>query len=269
MVRNIIKGFIIGIAKIMPGVSGSILAISLNVYEKTLSIIANIKKINFQDFKFILAILIGGLLGICLFSRCIQWFLSNFYFAIMLLFIGLIIGGIPDIVKNIKSKKICFSNLLIFFIGLTFSYALTLKSISVSSNNIIIYFFLGLIEAFSTIIPGISGTAIYMSMGAYEIILNLFSNLFNPVYFKYTLFFGFGILVGTYLLAKIITYLLKNYKEKTYWAILGFMFSAVFILFNDLNFNNRSFIELFLGLIFLLFGFLFTKNINKFLQKDK
>jgi len=190
MIKNVLKGFIIGIGKIMPGVSGSMLAISLNVYEKLLAIIADIKNITFPKFKFLFSIILGAMISITLFSRGVKWLLGSFYFPIMLLFIGLILGGLPDITNEIKTKKANIKNILIFIFALTLSYTLTiLDTVNVAgSKNIFSYFILGLIEAFSSIVPGISGTAIYMSLGVYDMILEFFSNIFNPIYFKFSIF---------------------------------------------------------------------------------
>ena len=216
MIKNILKGFIIGIAKIMPGVSGSMLAICLNVYETLLDIIANFRKMDLSKFKFLMSILVGVAFSISLFSRTVMWLLEIFYFPVMMLFIGLILGGMPEIFGEIKGEKYKIKNILIFSFALLFSYLLTLVGSfnAINNENEFVYFCLGLLEAFSSIVPGISGTAIYMSLGVYDMILDFFSNIFNPFYFKFAVFFGLGILVGVILLAKFITYLLKNKKSE-------------------------------------------------------
>ena len=258
----------------MPGVSGSMLAISLNVYEKLLAIIADIKNITFPKFKFLFSIILGAMISITLFSRGVKWLLGSFYFPIMLLFIGLILGGLPDITNEIKTKKANIKNILIFIFALTLSYTLTiLDTVNVAgSKNIFSYFILGLIEAFSSIVPGISGTAIYMSLGVYDMILEFFSNIFNPIYFKFSIFFSLGILTGVFILAKTITYLLKNKKVSTYYAILGFMTSSIIVMFkeafitiisNHISINNI--LEIILGLFFLYLGYKITIKINNLL----
>ena len=187
MIKNIVKGFIIGVAKIIPGVSGSSMAIIFGVYEKAINILANVFKIDFKSFLFLLEISIGVLFGICLFSRCVKWLLMNFYFSIMLLFIGLIVGGIKIFFKEIKCNVINTVNnwlryILLFFLSFFLVIFLSLFTGSVRFNindgNYLIYVLLGIIEVFSSLIPGISGTAIYMILGCYEIMLEFFGNLF-------------------------------------------------------------------------------------------
>ena len=102
---TILKGMIIGLGKIIPGVSGSVLAISLGIYEKCIDIISNIKKELKYNIKFIFLLCIGISLGIICGSKIICFLLDSFYFPTMCLFIGLISSSIKYIVKKIKTKK--------------------------------------------------------------------------------------------------------------------------------------------------------------------
>ena len=279
MIKNIFKGFIIGIAKIIPGVSGSMLAISLNVYEKLMMIIADIRNVTVSSFKFLFSISFGILIGISLFSGGVKWLLNHFYFPIMLLFVGLIIGGIPELVREVYGQKIRIKNVIIFILALTLSYILSNLGVIGFKNidNIFMYFLLGLIEAFSSLIPGISGTAIYMSLGVYDMLLSFFSNIFNPLYFKFAIFFTGGLLIGIMLVAKTITYLLQKYKIDTYYAIFGFMIFAIIAMLKDafVNiydnmkiFNIFMLFELLLGLLFLFVGYKITVKISVLLSKS-
>lgn len=277
MKNNIFKGFIIGVGKIIPGVSGSMLAISLGVYEKLLGIIADIRRITVSKFCYLFSLVIGICLGICLFSRGVKWLLDVFYLPTMLLFIGLIIGGMPEIVKSLTSRgnksgsKII--SLAIFVLAFTFSYMISnLSGFGSLDNgltgNVFIYFVLGVIEAFSSIVPGISGTAIFMSLGCYDMLLSFFSNLFNPYYFKFGIFFALGILTGVVVLAKLITYLLKNYKANTYYAIFGFMLSSLFVMFSQMFGAEFNIFELLVGLVLLMVGYKITSLLENLLASD-
>lgn len=276
MIKNILKGFIIGIGKIIPGVSGSMLAISLNVYERLLLIIANITRINFSSFKFLSSILFGVMISIVVFSKTIAWLLNGFYLPIMLLFIGLIIGGLPDVILEIKESVHGVSKWktgIIFLFSFLFSYAITLVGslkMGIGTNGLIV-FILGLIEAFSSIVPGISGTAIYMSLGVYDVLLDLFSNLFNPSYLHLTILFGSGVLAGTYIIANIVMYLLHNQKHYTFVAIFGFMLSAILIMFIQIfsytvnqSFDGYFIFEFLIGVCLCYVGYVVTRKINNF-----
>ena len=105
IIINLLKGIVIGIGKIIPGVSGAVIAISLGVYEKGLEAIT---KINKENIKFLINIGSGIVISIILFSKLILYFMNNYYLPTMLLFIGLIIGGTFELKKisNLIEKSI-------------------------------------------------------------------------------------------------------------------------------------------------------------------
>ena len=117
-----IKGFIIGIGKIIPGVSGAMLAISLNLYEKGLNTITHF----FNDIKnnlyFLGSLALGILFSCFFFSKILLFTFNNYYFLSMMLFIGLILGGIFSFIKeNFQKEKMLISIIslgLIFFLSI-------------------------------------------------------------------------------------------------------------------------------------------------------
>ena len=117
--NNLIKGFIIGIGKILPGVSGALLAILMGVYDKSIDYIINFKRNKKESIKYLFPIGIGVLLSIILFSsKVIYYTLSKYYFEIMMLFIGLIIGTTPSIINKTEKKDnylVIISFLILFF----------------------------------------------------------------------------------------------------------------------------------------------------------
>ena len=214
--KNFFLGFIIGIGKIMPGISGSLIAIRFNVYEKIIDSIINY----FHDIKnntlFLFPIFIGALLSILLLSNLILFFLKHFYFLTMFFFITLIISGVPDLYRK-------GGNYLISII----SFVIIIMLFKIPFKYNIGYFQMGIIESFSMIIPGISGTAIYMSLGVYEKLLKIYTdfNLIN------ILIFISGFICSSLITIKIINYFFKRYKKETYSAILGFLLSSIIVIF--------------------------------------
>ncbi|HHW68718.1 MAG TPA: DUF368 domain-containing protein, partial [Tenericutes bacterium] len=112
-IKLVLKGFIVGIGKIIPGISGAMLAISLGIYEKAVGIISNIKTELFKNIKFVFLLGMGVLLSIVLFGNLINFLLSNFYLPTTLLFIGLICGTIPNIFKDINQKEIEYIDIIL------------------------------------------------------------------------------------------------------------------------------------------------------------
>ena len=259
MVDNIVlifKGFIIGVGKIVPGVSGSVLAILLNVYEQGVDAISNIFKNLKKNITFLGLLGVGILISIILGSKVLLYFLSNYYFSTFSLIIGLILGTMPSILKDIKiSSKVDLFYLVIPFLIL---YLLSnLKFDYYLGGNVFVYFLIGLMEAFTTIIPGVSSTALYMSFGIYNLFLNIFSNIFS---FKF-LMFSVGLFMGIFLTSKLVNYLFKNHKKKTYLVILSILISSIFVLIKDIfSLYDFHFLKF---LIFLGIGFVISRLLDK------
>ena len=259
MVDNIVlifKGFIIGVGKIVPGVSGSVLAILLNVYEQGVDAISNIFKNLKKNITFLGLLGVGILISIILGSKVLLYVLSNYYFSTFSLIIGLILGTMPSILKDIKiSSKVDLFYLVIPFLIL---YLLSnLKFDYYLGGNVFVYFLIGLMEAFTTIIPGVSSTALYMSFGIYNLFLNIFSNIFS---FKF-LMFSVGLFMGIFLTSKLVNYLFKNHKKKTYLVILSILISSIFVLIKDIfSLYDFHFLKF---LIFLGIGFVISKLLDK------
>ena len=264
------KGFIIGLAKIIPGVSGAIIAISFGVYERLVSIIAKPLKISFNDLKFLFCLLVGAAFGIGLLCKGVKWCLDVYYLPTMLLFIGLIIGGIPEITQEIKKNKLNFKIVFTFVICFTILYYLINIQSDNDSNviNNFVYFLIGVIESATTIIPGISGTAIFMALGWYDSVLNIYEGIssFNIEPMVIVLFLS-GFLISTVLLSKIISYLFSNHKVLAYSGVLGFMMSSIFLMFKDIFSYDFSFLELIIGILLCILGYLITKKVNIFFSK--
>lgn len=252
----IIKGIIIGMGKIIPGVSGSVLAITLNVYEPAIACISNL----FSSFKKNVTYLgflgIGIIISIVLGSKLLIYLLNNHYFSTFSLIIGLIIGTIPCILKEIKIKR--KSDLLYILIPFLLIYFLSnLRTIITLNDSVIIYFIIGFVEAFTTVIPGISSTALYIAFDVYKLFLNLFSNILSMKF----IFFSIGLFIGIFLTSKLVNYLFRFHKRRTYLVIISLLISSIVVLLkNILMIDEFSFLRFF---FFLIVGFVISKLLDK------
>ncbi len=219
--KNIIlffKGIIIGIGKIIPGVSGSVLALLLGLYDRGLEALQHITKK--ENIIFLTLTGSGILLSIVYGSSFILYILEKSYFTIMLLFCGLIFGTIPIIKKevNLKSnrKKVYFFSLTLFFYLLSTFTTTSSYTFTYTCKDFFYLVLTGFIEAATMIIPGISGTAILMLLGVYPIVMETFSHLFSLNYISYNirilLPFIMGFIIGFFLVTKCIYYFLKKQK---------------------------------------------------------
>lgn len=264
--RLILKGFIIGIGKIIPGVSGAMLAITLGVYDKAILAITDFTSDKKKNFKLLLLLGIGIISSIIVFSKIINYFYNNHYIPTMLFFMGLIIGGIPGLINktsyNYKNIIITSVSFLIVTI-LSFSFINNTYMLKGNFVDYIILFIGGITEAFSSIVPGISGTALFMVMGIYNIVIEMLANLTNVFYvidnFLLIVFFIIGLLLGVILISILVKWLFSKYSSKTYSAILGFCLSNVVILFLKIITYSPSLFGYLIGIPLSLIGFFIGK----------
>ena len=255
---DILKGILIGIGKILPGISGSLIAISLGVYYKSIHIIGNIYKINKNDLIFLSNLLIGICISIVLFSKLIINLLNIYYIQTMLLFLGLIIGCINGLLKIIK-KDLNFKNIIFLLFPLLIILLINIINIKINiSINYFTIFFLGILESITMILPGVSGTALFMYLNIYQNILGLMSTITLD-----SIIFITGIIIGFILFSKIISIILLKYKIKLLYVITGLMISTILIILKDTLNCDYDFISLLIGTILFVIGYFITKKYSE------
>ena len=258
MIQLFFKGIIIGIANIMPGVSGGTLAIVLGVYDKLTEAIGNFPtapmKKKLEYIKFLLQMGSGAVIGIILFARIIEFCFTNYPKLTAGGFSLLIIPSIPYIIKGENKKDI--KNILSFSLGailtLGFVYAdykfgkgeSTKELVSVvTTGSALKLFACGGLAAGAMIIPGISGSLLLLMLGEYYNILGFinkfFSNLINittyssigeiitNLYIIPLTTFGIGVLIGLVLIAKLINMLLAKHRSITLFFITGIIVISI------------------------------------------
>ena len=249
---NFVKGFIIGIGKIIPGVSGAMLATIMGVYDKSIFYICNFKSNIKEGIRYLFPIGVGIVLSIILFSKIISMCLNKYYSITMLFFVGLIIGGFPFVINKVKKKDYFISvvSFSLFFLISVFN----INNSYVLRNNFIdtvIYFFSGGIEAIGTIVPGVSGTALLMIVGTYDSIVYSIGNLTN---FKIIFPFIIGIILFILLFVKLVDYLFRQYNDKMYAFILGVLASSTVLLVIQVFKEKVIFLDVLIGIIFMFIG---------------
>lgn len=275
-IKLILQGFIIGIGKIIPGVSGAMFAMMFGVYEKALNIISNLKTELFKNFKFMLLLGSSILLAIIFGSGVIKYSLDKYYLQTMFLFIGMMTSGIKPLFKNVKGQKLKISNIIcaiiisVLLILLDFiDLGITEGTLEKNMSSIIMLTISGFLDAVATIVPGICGTALLMILGYYDIVINSLSDIFNFSNLNNNLFvlipFVIGLLTGVLLVSKLINYLFKNYKIQTYYTIIGFAIMSTIILFVEAISTSFTINQLIISIILFIIGLL----ISHFLEKMK
>lgn len=262
----ILKGMIIGIANIIPGVSGGTLMITLGIYQDVIETISHFFKDIKKSLKLIIPLGIGMVLSILILSKIISVCLDKYPFPTTFFFIGLIIGGIPLLWKKVSASKYKYSNWIIFLITFgivllfTFlksgEYVLSFDNLSLSGY--IGLFIVGMIAAATMVIPGISGSFVLMLLGYYEPIVNTIKDLTDFSLISHNLLilipFGIGIIVGIILVAKLIEWLLNKYPVKTYYGVLGFVIASIISIIKPLLSISTNIIEIIISIILVIVG---------------
>ena len=270
-----VKGFIMGIANIIPGVSGGTLALTLGIYERFIGAISHFFSNLTENIKFLLPIAIGLCLAILSMSRVIDYSYEHFPIPTTLFFVGLVIGGIPMLYHKVKGKKegkqisSWIILLMTFSLVIVMAFADQLFGTTAKVNlkgldlwGYIILFFVGMIAAATMVIPGVSGSLVLMLLGYYYPILKVvksltkFENLGENIMIAGI--FGVGVLVGIVLISKIIEFLLKKFETKTYYGVLGFIFASILAIpistYNEVENLVFSVPQILIGIIFMAIG---------------
>lgn len=242
----ILKSLLIGIGKIIPGISGSVIAMTMGLYEPIINAINSFFENPKKNFIFLFKIFFGIFLAIIFGSKILYYFINKHYIVTLFAIVGFIIGGLPQLIKKTKyTKKNIIYTIIPFILVVSSSYFFEATPATSASNLMIII--LGFLEAATTIIPGVSGTALLINIGYYQFNLKMISSL----NLNYLIFYIIGILIGLIILVKLIAYLLK-YKQNTFFLIinglvLSSLFSIILKMLENITFNNLAW-----GLILLV-----------------
>jgi putative membrane protein len=239
-----------GLANLVPGVSGGTMILALGFYERFIESFSNVSKLKFykKDIIFLGAIVIMAFATILGLSTVIQ-FLMEFYRPYMLaLFIGLTLGGAPTILTEIKNKGKGIGFWLAF-LGAIVLMALIAFVFEPSSlpTNFVVFFFAGIVGSTAMILPGISGSYLLLILGLYlpiiasisdfklALIARDFTQLFS-IGTEVILPFSLGMLVGILVLSNFLSYLLSKHQRLTQTFLLGLLLGSVLGLY---PFNSR------------------------------
>lgn len=247
-ILDIIKGVFMGVANIIPGVSGGTMAVSMGIYD---DIIRSITHLFTQFKKSILTLLpyiIGMGLGLVGLSFLIEKLFESYNFQTNAAFVGLILGGIPILLKRFKGKRVGGGSIVTFVIFFAGIIGFTLMSgeradvvIQINAIEMMKLFLIGVVASATMVIPGVSGSMILLLIGYYNPILSTVTGFlsalkamdiataWNCVLVLAPL--GIGVIVGIFAIAKLIEMLLKKYEVLTFSAILGLVVSSPFAIF--------------------------------------
>lgn len=237
--KNLLKGMVIGIANIIPGVSGGTMMVSMGIYDKLIHCITHFFKEFKQNIKFLLPIGIGLVVGLVGLSFIIEPAFEHFPLQTNCMFIGLIVGGLPMIFKKVKGNKFKIGYIfpLIIFFAVVVGMAAIGEKEGVSADltfnviNVTKLFLVGMIASATMVIPGVSGSMMLLLMGYYNPIVETINTFFKalvkfdmPVLLQccgILIPMAIGIIVGVILIAKLIEIIFNKCPMYAYWGIIG------------------------------------------------
>ncbi len=280
-IANILRGMVIGIANVIPGVSGGTMMVSMGIYDKLILVLTHFIKRMKEAVALLVPILVGMLLSIAIFAKIFSEILfPRFPLQTTLFFIGLILGGLPVIYGKVRGNTIRIPQIIAFllFFVMVVGFACvgegggSSADISFSAGNVVRLFGVGIIAAATMVIPGVSGSMIMMILGYYNTIIDTINDFINALKafdiaamldtFVVLVPFGIGVLAGIVAVAKLIEFMLKKYPLVTYWAIIGLIAASPFAILLMMEIVTVGVVEIATGIVLLAVGFFISLKLG-------
>lgn len=280
-IKNILKGAVIGVANIIPGVSGGTMAVSMGIYDKLIHCVTHILKEFKKSMKFLIPVGIGMVLALVGLSFVIEAAFEHFPAQTNLLFIGLILGGLPAILKKVKGNTIRPGHIIpavVFFVLVVGLAALGSgegndADLSFNVLNVIKFFGVGVIASATMVIPGVSGSMVLMLMGYYQPIIETISTFVRalaafdiPVLLQccgVLIPMGIGIVVGIVVIAKLIELVFEKWPLLAYWAIIGLIAASPIAIILMSEFGTITVITVLTSVVTFVLGFAGAKLLGE------
>jgi len=241
-VSTALKGMAMGMAEVIPGVSGGTIAFITGIYERLLASISSFGSNLVGTFKsgglkavweaidgnFLLALLCGMFVGIVSGVFGITWLLDNYPPVVWGFFFALIIASSIYMIRMVESWNILSGVLLV--IGIAVAYGITVLAPSAGNEALWFVFLSGCIAISALILPGISGSFILLLLGMYTIVIPAVKDMlktFSTDSLLIVAVFGLGCITGVMVFSRLLTFVFKNFKDHTIAILTGFMIGSL------------------------------------------
>ncbi len=246
-IKNFIKGMIMGAVNVFPVSSGTI-SLVLDVYERFINAINSLRIKNLRllfkgevstfarrtDFKFLLTIVIGIIVGMVLTALFLRQTLKSYEVYTWSFFIGLIIASVVYVMKRIE--KVSFKAIALLLLGFALSFFLSIKSNPYSNDNFLYLFICGIVGATGMVVPGVSGSHLMLLMGNYELIVTeaipALTKASSFMHGARILFpFALGALLSIVTFSHLLSWLMRDFRNETLSALAGFMLGSLPVVY--------------------------------------
>ena len=258
MLKKILQGMVVGIANIIPGVSGGTMMVAMGLYDKLIHSITHLKSEFKESLKLLLPIFAGAGIAIVALSRLFEFLLETYPIPTNFAFCGLIAGSLPFIFKKVKGHKVTVGKIIPFliFFGVVIVMALLGETggnsadVSFGLVNVIKLFGVGVIAAATMVVPGVSGSMMLMLLGYYDTILKTINDFVDALV-KFDMGelttgvgvlapFGIGVVIGIFLIAKLIEFIFSKAEIHAYYGIIGLILASPIAILMKTNWSGAS-----------------------------
>lgn len=247
MIKVFIGGIAVGLANIIPGVSGGTMMVVLGLFNRVMSSISGVFKLKnpnrLDDIKFLFVLLVGAGLGVIVFAKLLEFLFTDYPTQTLFCFVGMVAFSIPSLVKsemkNDKFKPIQFLIGCAIIFGISYftpensETVLTMADFpELSIIHLLMMIVIGMIAGGAMFVPGVSGSMILLIMGQYYLFKSLIANVtsFEIIVLVPLVFIAIGVLLGIVLSSKITGYCLENFHQGTMNVILGLVVASSIVL---------------------------------------
>lgn len=272
MIKQILQGMVVGIANIIPGVSGGTMMVAMGLYDKLIHAITHLKSEFKDSMKLLIPIFAGAGIAIVALSRLFEFLLATYPIPTNFAFCGLIAGSLPFIFKKVKGHKVTVSKIIPFliFFGVVILMALLGETGGASADvsfgfvNLLKLFGVGIIAAATMVVPGVSGSMMLMLLGYYDTILKVINDFVDALV-KFDMGglmtgvgilapFGIGVVIGIFLIAKIIEFIFSKAEIHAYYGIIGLILASPIAILLKTDWSGISALMVGVGVVTFALG---------------
>lgn len=247
--------------------------VSMGIYDKLIHCITHLFSELKKSIQFLLPIFIGIGIAVIVVPFGIEFLFAQYPFQTNLLFIGLIIGGLPAVWKKVKGNSVKVGHIIacLAFFALVAGLALVgekegnAADLSFSLVSVIKLFGIGMITSATMVIPGVSGSMVLLLLGYYHPVLETITNFIKAVLsfdmngilagIGVLLPFGIGVVAGMFVIAKIIEIIFEKFPLYAYWAIIGLIVSSPVAILLISGMGTITVVSVLTGIVCLAAGF--------------
>lgn len=280
MIKKILQGMVVGIANIIPGVSGGTMMVAMGLYDKLIHSITHLKSEFKESMKLLIPIFAGAGIAIIALSRLFEYLLEYHPIPTNFAFCGLIAGSLPFIFKKVKGHPVSVGKIIAFLIFFAIVILMAVMGetdgntadVSFSIVNMIKLLVVGIIAAATMVIPGVSGSMMLMLLGYYDTILKSINSFIDAliafdiqallVQCSILVPFGIGVVLGIFLIAKLIEFIFSKAEIHAYYAIIGLILASPIAILLKVDWRGFSVLNLAVGIVTFVAGWFVASKLG-------